>query len=171
MAGTSTNEVGNTPVSEKEADAALRIANFRLERWKNRREHEWRISASLWTLMVAAIASLLSKAVPLPTLNCTLGLGILLALAAVVFVHAAFWVWPNWRRNQKDLVKAFYHLGIADRYAHGIQHPPDEINCRWPTEDDFRLSHMVRDGMPVFQICATCLLAGLIFASVLLRAT
>ena len=114
------------------ADVLMQIANFRLDRWKNRREHEWRISAALWALLAAAIY----KDIPFP-----------LSWVIVVIVLHAIWAFLNWRSNQRDIEKAFKSVEDSERL---LGQNPDPLPC----------SHKLYSiAIPFFQVLATFALA------------
>jgi hypothetical protein len=77
-----------------------KIGEFRLARWTNRREIEWKISASIWAFLVAICSGIMIKQFSPPLLPLAVLLGITVAL------HF-WWVHQNWKRNREDIKAAF----------------------------------------------------------------
>ena len=87
-------------------NALVRFSQFRLARWTNRRQIEWKMSASFWALLVALNASIALKKVTMPWTVLAAGLAI---FAAMHF----WWVHQNWRRNQGDIKSAFDSFSMS----------------------------------------------------------
>jgi hypothetical protein len=99
-------------MNEKECcELMLKLADFRMTRVGNRREHEWKVTVALWALLAAGI-------VYLPQKNpsaCWL-------VPTLIFVwlgHAYLWVGGHWARSKEDILGAFYYI---DR-AHNLLRP------------------------------------------------
>jgi hypothetical protein len=87
-------------------NALMRFSQFRLARWTNRRQIEWKMSASFWALLVALNASIALKKVTMPWKVLAVGLAIFTAM------HF-WWVHQNWRRNQGDIKSAFDSFSMS----------------------------------------------------------
>jgi hypothetical protein len=77
-----------------------KIGEFRLARWTNRRQIEWKTSASVWAFLAA-----LSSGIALEKITPPLG-ALTIFLAAVILIHF-WWVYQNWIRNREDIKAAF----------------------------------------------------------------
>jgi hypothetical protein len=94
------------PDPSEDVGRFIDLANFRLTRWTDRRNHEWAVSVALWVGLVGAA---LSGKIAIPVSLLASGLFVFVA------VHAALWVRFNWTRNQDDLREAFNYLGEAHK--------------------------------------------------------
>src|SRR4051812_44783324 len=84
-------------------DGLMSLARFRLDRWINRREHEWKISVTIWTLLGAVLVGLVSGKVT-PS-NFSICVSVIAGLA-VIILHSV-WVGVNWNRNMKEIKDSF----------------------------------------------------------------
>jgi hypothetical protein len=120
-----------------------KLGQFRFARWMNRRQHEWKVSASVWAILAALAAAIAAKKVIInPLLLAPL-------LAAVVALHGWYWVRANWQRNQSDIRAAFryydqVHLIVTGRARDDI--PPERRS-------------FLGDEICAFQVGATLLLS------------
>jgi hypothetical protein len=102
---------------EARINGLTKIAEFRLARWTNRRQIEWKTSASVWAFLVA-VSSLIATERMNPSVW---ALGVL--LVAVVAFHF-WWVHQNWRRNQEDIKAAFDYFEEVHSLA-STRQPPE----------------------------------------------
>jgi hypothetical protein len=91
---------------QKKFDALMRLAEFRINRWKTRSDYKWKLSLALWALLAAA--PLYMKYRPSETV-------LVLTLTVIVVLYAALWVEPLWRRDQNDVDTAFFYIEHAER--------------------------------------------------------
>ena len=82
-------------VDENKDDMLMKLANFRAERRKERRQLEWRFTAAVW----AALAGAIYKGFCFPWWP----------FVVIVLVHA-WWIGLNWVRNERDIRKAFFYI-------------------------------------------------------------
>jgi hypothetical protein len=94
---------------DKRFDALMKLAEFRLQRWRERRETDWKFTLALWTLMVAVGAYVVSHRADFEWRQ------VAIALAALVICHAWFWVRNNWLSNEMDIRTAFYFAEYAEK--------------------------------------------------------
>jgi hypothetical protein len=86
----------------------MKLADFRYQRWRERRSTDWKMSLALWTLLVGAASYLVAHNIifqwyfTLPT------------LVILVVAHALFWVRSNWISNQMDILTAFHYAESAE---------------------------------------------------------
>ena len=80
---------------DENKDDLLKLANFRAERRHERRQLEWRFTASLW----AALAAAIYKGLCFPPWP----------FVAIVLIYI-WWVGLNWVRNERDIRKAFFYV-------------------------------------------------------------
>ena len=141
---------------EKRIESLMKLVEFRVGRWQNRRMYEWRTSAGLWALLAAGIVYLKPH-----------GVGSLYLfsffLIISVIAHAWFWVRPNYVSNQMDIVTAFYFAEHAEQLVidgsptPGVRPTTDEIEKR------FGGLKFMKAGVCQFEVIATALMAfGLI---------
>ena len=77
-----------------------KIGEFRLARWTNRRQIEWKISASVWAFLFAICSGIIIKQISPPL--CALA-----ALLVITVLMHFWWVHQNWTRNREDIKAAF----------------------------------------------------------------
>ncbi|HEV7513957.1 MAG TPA: hypothetical protein VGO27_19840 [Candidatus Acidoferrum sp.] len=85
-------------------DALMKLSKFYLTRNTSRRQHEWRISLSVWALLAASVVI---KHRP-PEIFLVTG------LLAVVLAHSFLWVGQQWVRNQHDMEMAVFYAAKAE---------------------------------------------------------
>jgi hypothetical protein len=86
-------------------DSLMKLSEFHLTRNISRRQHEWRISLSVWALLAA---SLLLRNRPAELLVVT-------GLLTIVLTHTFLWVGQHWVRNQYDMDMAVFYAARAER--------------------------------------------------------
>lgn len=90
-------------MSNGSSDAKLIVdlANFRLNRWMDRRKHEWTITVALWASLAGiALSGKVQPSTPM------------LAVLLIIFVLLhSIWVGYNWFSNMADLRAAFGYIG------------------------------------------------------------
>jgi hypothetical protein len=114
--------------TDEKFEQLMRLAQFRLDRWTNRREHEWKISVTIWTLLAAVLAALVSRKLQ-PTSPISVYLSAPSAIVAIA-VHS-IWVGANWNRNMSDIREAFKYTEEAHLLAteRPLPKPPDAAKC------------------------------------------
>jgi hypothetical protein len=88
-------------------NALMKLADFRYQRWRERRSTDWKISLALWTLLVGAASYLIANKI---RFKFYVGAPFLITL---VVCHALFWVRTNWISNQMDILTAFHFAESA----------------------------------------------------------
>lgn len=92
-------------MNEKEQfDAYMQLAQFRSERRRVRRQLEWKISVSVWALLVASTYAITTRP-PEWVLASVLG--------GVVVLHGLAWLSHMWSANRRDMEVAFYFMNLA----------------------------------------------------------
>lgn len=115
--------------SENEAfDALMKLADFRLSRAFNRRQHEWKVTLGVWALLAAAIVH------PLP--NHKYWIAILVIIISLA--HIFLWIRVHWITSTTDFRIAFWFAEIAEMKLNlrGSPNPKDRpkkmISCeKW----------------------------------------
>jgi hypothetical protein len=90
------------------ADLLMKLADFRMERIKSRRDHEWKVTVALWALLAAGIAK------PLTLTRLSPGI-LIITLAIVIVGHGTLWVWPHWKRSKEDTLLSFHYANNAEK--------------------------------------------------------
>lgn len=101
-------------------DALMKLADFRLTRWKTRADAEWKISLAFWGFLLAA-TSLKNKPPQ--------GFG--WWLAAIVLAYIVLWVFQIWRRNERDHREAFRYADAAEEILMGRPPLPFRTGLPW----------------------------------------
>jgi hypothetical protein len=129
---------------EARINGLTKMAEFRLARWTNRRQIEWKISASVWTFLAA-----ISSAIVIAHLKVSpWALAILLGF--VILIHF-WWVHQNWSRNQEDIKAAFDYF----EEVHGVaSYRP------LPERKRQAARSILKDAVPTCEIGITVLLAA-----------
>ena len=94
----------------KKFDALMKLADFRMQRWRDRRATDWKLSLALWTLLVATAAYLIVNGVIIRYPWWVTAV----ALVILVIGHALFWVRTNWISNEMDARTAFHFAEHAE---------------------------------------------------------
>jgi hypothetical protein len=101
------------------AEALMKLVEFRMTRVAGRREHEWKVTVALWALLAAGLIQL---RIP----HTCLAVGLLVpGLIAVVIGHAFLWIGNHWARSKEDILASFFY---ADR-AHNLALPGEQIQA------------------------------------------
>ena len=135
-------EIDKQPI-EGRISGLTKIGEFRLARWTNRRQLEWKTSASVWLFLVALCSAIAAKKLPYHPH----ALGIFLAI--VISIHF-WWVHQNWKRNQEDIKAAFDYF----EEIHGL-------SSTRPIPKRIRQEPrcMFQDAVPTCEIAITALLS------------
>jgi hypothetical protein len=88
----------------------MKLAQIGLTRWTTRRQHEWKITVSIWAALLAALVTDKSKDIP-PII-----------LAVVILIHA-LWIRQNYLNNTRDLRDAFGYIAKAHKSLLGYDRP------------------------------------------------
>lgn len=148
-------------------DAFMRLSDFRFERWKDRRQYEWRVSLGLYAIMAAATIYLKDTPTPLKYF-----LSIILLI--VVPSHAWVWVRSNWISGQRDINSAFYYAEYARQILLRDRAPPPNEEqgpmSKWGglTELQSKWYSFLKESPCQVEIGATALLAIVLAAYLLL---
>lgn len=97
-------------------DALMTLADFRLKRAFDRRQHEWKVTLGVWALLASAIVHPLHGPIVI----------IIIAAAIVTSAHLFLWIRPHWVRSTKDLKMAFWFAEISERKFFFSETPPPE---------------------------------------------
>jgi hypothetical protein len=84
----------------------MRLAEFRNSRVANRRDHEWKVTIALWTLLAVGIIKL-----KIPPTRPVWPLW--LVLAAIVLIHSVWWVRSHWAESRADIQASFFYTARA----------------------------------------------------------
>jgi hypothetical protein len=142
----------------------LRLADFRLERWKNRRLHEFGVSAAVWAFLAGALLT--------DKVRDALSFTQLAAVLILVCLGHFVWVCSSWSRNKRDIEWAFKYVGLAANGA-AIPHPPPPATLierllrmdRCPKAKGWVQRHHLRfflDEVPLFELGITVTLAVIV---------
>jgi hypothetical protein len=141
-------------------DAFMRLADFRMNVRKERRQLQWRVSLGLWIALAAGMIAFANREVRLPEII------LALFLIAVVVGHAYLWVVGNWWRNERDAKKAYSMIAKAKDLLHVKYQPPqrpweewiEHLEQRWGLpQGRLRIFH---SQPPFFEMLATVILAA-----------
>lgn len=112
-------------MSEKERfDAMMKLAELRLERWKQRRDTDWKVSLTFWALLVGISAYWVSgKVSPLHHNSCLMVFIYLILVLLIVIAWSYFWVRPNFNSSKLDLETCFHFFD----HAALIVYPEDAV--------------------------------------------
>jgi hypothetical protein len=100
-------EEGTLSPKEK-FDAFMRLADFRMEVRKERRQLEWRLSLGLWIALAAGMIAFKNAELHIWTPL------LVFILIVVVVGHAVLWVHGNWWRNERDAKQAYQMIRMAE---------------------------------------------------------
>lgn len=128
---------------DKRIDGLIKLAELRQARWANRRQIEWKTSASVWAFLAALCSAIALKSIRPPLC----GMGVF--LVATIAVHL-WWVHQNWRRNREDTRHQFAYV----REIHTLvskDHPPPEVRAGPRC--------MIQDAVPTCEVAITVILA------------
>lgn len=119
----------------------MRFGQFRLSRWTNRRQIEWKTSASLWALLVAVNSVLALRKVAINWVPAAI---FLICLTGLHY----WWVHQNWRRNQRDMQAAFDAFSASYEL---LELPPivRKVGPEW----------MILDAVPTMEVMITAVLS------------
>ena len=124
-------------------EANLKVAQLGFDLWDRRRSCEWRMTFSLWALLVGAVV----------TTKFELPRCFLIWCATVILVFYTFaWLWPLWKSNARDKNLGRAHLAVAQAL---LQSPNEPF-----PQTDIVLYRFFVDWACLFQIVATALLLG-----------
>jgi hypothetical protein len=93
-------------IEKEDFHGLMRLAEFRNSRVANRRDHEWKVTIALWTLLAVGMVEL---KIP-PTWPAW---PMWLALGAVVLIHAIWWVRGHWAESRADILASFFYTDRA----------------------------------------------------------
>jgi hypothetical protein len=131
---------------DDQADALLKLADFRFRIRESRRQHEWRVSLGLWVGLGAAIISF--KGVVPMSLQ-------VVVLPLIVVGHALLWVRWNWVRGERDSRLVYYYIEKAESLLLKDVPPPQP---RPLSPKEIRYGFLM-NGPPLFQVLTTVVLA------------
>jgi hypothetical protein len=145
-------------------DTFIKLASFRMDMRKERRQLEWRLTVAFWAVLVGVVFIYRSLCFPWSQLW---------SFAAVVLFHF-LWVGLNWVRNERDIRKAFFYI---DNLHHGAtgEWPVNEPRFfrtilgkqtepgAWPQVRGRHMLGFLFDGMFWAEIVVTIGLAWLAF--------
>lgn len=133
-------------------DAFMKLSEFRLARWVNRRQYEWKVSFGLWAGMAGAT-------VALKNMGIRVSIFMVSVLLVTVLGHAWAWVRWNWKSNERDIRSAFYYAEHAQQTLLGNDaSQPSEARRQLSQSEEHGLGFL-KAGPCKFQIAATALLA------------
>ena len=89
-------------------DAFMKLADFRMNVRKERRQLEWRVSLGLWVGLAAGMIAFKNLQFHIPQ---TL---LVVSLVIVALGHAWLWVVGNWWRNERDAKRAYCMIAKAE---------------------------------------------------------
>ncbi|MCF8476654.1 MAG: hypothetical protein K9G60_06465 [Pseudolabrys sp.] len=143
------------------------LANFRFERWKERRSYEWKMSLAFWTALAVAVGYVAVHKVAISQRELV---WVAPVLVVAVAGHAWFWVRTNWISAEMDIRTAFYFA----EHAENILLPKDPVEIKKRLDpDEFERSHrcfeFLERGVCKAQVFASVFLAGVLFFVLLLR--
>jgi len=114
-------------------NALMKLADFRFQRWRERRTTDWKLSLALWTLLVAVAAY--GKAhgkFEFPVWVTAL------VLISLVIGHALFWVRTNFNSSVFDIRTSFH---FADQAVNLVQPDKPVPVGSLPNRQQFENSH------------------------------
>lgn len=120
-----------------------KLGQFRFARWANRRQIEWKISASVWAFLVAISSAMAFKNLSAPL--CPLA-----AFLLFIVVGHFWWVHQNWVRNREDIKVAFDYFEEIHNLASSTSLPKRQ-------RQDPRF--MFQDAVPTLEFGITVLLS------------
>ena len=145
--------------NKDQADQLLAIGRFYIDRWADKRKHEWQMTCGFWIFLTIAAICLRGAG-----LAVALFFVAILAIAAIAYVW--LWVRGNWVANERDRRKAIYFVESAEQLLTGSPDPdryrksrgacvaPGETDM---TRDDLKLGFL-RAWPCRFSIAATAIL-------------
>jgi hypothetical protein len=122
-------------------NALMKLADFRFQRWRERRTTDWKLSLALWTLLVAAAAYLITHRIEFTWSPWATALMTALVLIILVIVHALFLVRNNWISNEMDIRTAFHFAEHAEKIV--LPANPEPLEKRLDPQQ-FKSSHRLR---------------------------
>lgn len=138
-------------------NALMKLADFRYQRWRERRTTDWKLSLALWTLLVATAAYFIAHKIEFRS-----G-AVALVLIILVIGHAWLWVRNNWISNEMDIRSAFHFAEHAEKLV--LPSNPGPKPRLDPEE--FRKCNgrfkFLAAGFCQAQVCATSFLRSLFF--------
>jgi hypothetical protein len=103
-------------------DVLLKLADFRMTRIANRREHEWKVTVALWALLAAGIAK------P-PAISFT---GLLIVLVVIWLGHWFLWIRSHGWVSKEDTYYSFLYTDeVQQRLNLDIRHKAPEQPTNW----------------------------------------
>jgi hypothetical protein len=138
-------------------NALMKLADFRFQRWRERRTTDWKLSLALWTLLVVGAASAKAHGrFEFP------GWATALVLIILVIGHAWFWVRSNFIASAFDIKNGFH---FAD-HAVKIVLPTDPVPIEPrpdPNKSQGWFEFLTTRGFCQAQMFATALFAFVAF--------
>jgi hypothetical protein len=107
----------NKPDKDK-LDGLLRVADFSIARFDQRRNHSWKISLGFWAAILGSATLLDSKSTAVPLWTQILGAGF-------VFIIHTFWLVNVFWADKKDKMLAFTARDLAIRLLKSELKPPN----------------------------------------------
>jgi hypothetical protein len=140
-------------------DAFIKLADFRMNVRKERRQLEWRLSLGLWIALAAGMIAFENlQGVRVPEY-------LLVPFLAVVVVGHAYWVVGNWWRNERDAKQAYRMIAKAEGLLNVEYRPPLKPWAEWVKDREQKLG-LKQDSLKIFthsppfiEMLATILLA------------
>jgi hypothetical protein len=154
--------------AEKRFNALMKLADFRFQRWRERRATDWKFTLALWAFLVASAASVKIHEITAVSdkINHSLAVTVLLmaSLVALVLGHALFWVRNHWISNEMDIRTAFHFAEHAE-----IIVLPDNVRPKPRLDpEEFKSRHkhgleFLKAGFPLIQVLGTLFFAWVVF--------
>src|SRR5262245_5775213 len=98
-------------------DAFMKLADFRMDVRRERRQLQWRLSLGLWIALAGGMIAFKNLHVRILTFL------LALILLTVVLGHAYWWVIGNWWRNERDAKQVYRMLARAEELL-GVDYQP-----------------------------------------------
>jgi hypothetical protein len=150
----------------------MKLADFRFQRWRERRATDWKFTLALWTLLVASASYLTAHKIQLWWWMTAL------SLLVLVLGHALLWVRNNWISNEMDIRTAFHFTDHAENIVlpnNTVPKPrldPEQFkSChklRFPPRGSRTKLHaygleFLKAGFPLIQVSGTLFFASIVF--------
>jgi hypothetical protein len=141
-------------------DAFMRLADFRMNVRKERRQLEWRVSVGLWIGLAAGMIAFKNLQIRLPEII------LALFLLIVFLIHAWLWVVGNWWRNERDAMQAYRMIAMAEALLDVDYRPPHRswAECVKHVEQKLGLKQdrlrIFTHSPPFIELLTTIILAG-----------
>jgi hypothetical protein len=153
-------------------NALMKLADFRFQRWKERRATDWQLSLALWTLLVVAAAYLFTHRTDFS--GCARWM---MAFGVIILVigHALFWARTNFNTSVFDIRTGFH---FTDQAVNLVQPdnavPVEPLPDRQQFENSHRWSNFLhrnfweflyRGGFCQAQVFITAFFAFVVFVT------